>query len=58
MFQSICEILTFKTPFDELNDFLEKYEKLITMFEDYILNSGIPLEKIEKKDVNYDIFFY
>lgn len=54
--KSICDILVFKTPFENESVFLDKFNKIKEMFEDYIVNSWIPL-KLEKYSNNlYEVY--
>lgn len=50
MSRSICEILVFKTFFENDEFFFDRFKKIMEMFEDYIINSWINLDKIEDED--------
>jgi len=54
--KSICDIIVFKTPFEDKKDFLDKFKKIKEMFEDYITNSGIPLYLYRYSNNIYDIY--
>lgn len=41
--QSIADISIFKTPFESGEDFWTKFDRIKTMFEDYIVNAGMDL---------------
>lgn len=51
--RSLRDILVFKTPFEDENSFRNKFDKIEEMFEDYINNAWIPLDK---KEINDEFF--
>jgi len=55
---SICDILIFKTNFEEENIFKNKFEKINEMLHVYLINSWLKLEKIEKENQIFDIIQY
>lgn len=48
--RSIRDILVFKTPFEDEKTIKNKFDKIEEMFEDYVSNTWIPLEKKEKNN--------
>ncbi len=55
---SVCDILVFKTPFQDENEINNKFDKLKQMWEDYILNTWIEIEKKENKSDIYINYIY
>lgn len=53
MKRTIADILIFKTPFQDDDIFEKKYKKILEMFQDYIINSWIDLEKQPFENKNY-----
>ncbi|MDD2516104.1 MAG: hypothetical protein PHF46_02420 [Candidatus Gracilibacteria bacterium] len=43
--RSICDLLIFKTPFEKEDIVKDNFRKINEMFEDYIVNSGMELQK-------------
>lgn len=56
--QSIASLLLFHTPFEDKNIIVERFHKTKEMFQDYVVNAWIPLEKNHMFDGIYDIFEY
>lgn len=55
---SICDILIFKTVFEDENVFKQKHNKIKDMFEDYIINSWIDLKKTVFENEAYNFYSY
>ena len=56
--QSIATLLLFHTPFEEKEIIVKRFFKTKEMFQDYIINTWIPLEVSHIQDGIYDIFEY
>jgi hypothetical protein len=54
----VCDILIFKTPFEEDNIFFDKFRKIENMIDDYLKNSQIELEKHKVKNNDFTINTY
>lgn len=55
---SICDILIFKTPFEDNNTFLDKFRKIENMLDDYLKNSWIEIKKVTTKNQDFTINTY
>ncbi len=51
--QSIADISIFKTPFESAEAFSVRFERIKTMFEDYIVNAGMNLDSITSENEHY-----
>lgn len=58
MKRNIASMVVFKTPFENNHTFIEKFKKSSQMFEDYITNSWIPLQKEISENNHYTLFSY
>lgn len=53
MNRSIVDIFVFKTPFESTEIFLEKYNKILSMFWDYCINAWLEHHQIQTKNELY-----
>lgn len=58
MKRSIATLTVFKTPFENEKNFKNNFKKSSLMFEDYIINSWIPLEKEVFENDKYFLINY
>gem|GEM_PF-2204552 len=56
--RSICEVLIFQSPFESVSEFDSKFEKIQTMFQDYLINASMPLPQCSSESPDYYHFTF
>lgn len=55
---SIVDILVFKTPFEDTNSITHKFNLVKSMWEDYIQNTWLEIQKENLENEMYNVFIY
>jgi len=55
---SICDILIFKSPFEEIQIFQDKFKKIMEMFDTYIINSWLKTNINKRNNDIFNIYEY
>jgi len=55
---SIVDILIFKTPFEDTNSITHKFNLVKSMWEDYIQNTWLEIQKENLENEMYNVFIY